>query len=233
VAWSQSVEWGPSSEQSGGTRALITNGKSDGVTHPHGRSVTLDDHTTILLGALGPIHHPKGQTAAVIGLGTGTSSAVLLESQAIRQLDTIEIEPMVVEAAQLFRPRNAKVFDDPRSRIVIDDARAHFSKTRARYDIVVSEPSNPWVSGVAGLFTFSCVPPHATSVTSRNDKLFMREVYNESARYRHEARVIWSLPLCGICPGSRSRSAWSSVQSAVRAASSSRPTSAATSPSAR
>ena len=140
-------------EQSGGTRALITNGKSDGVTHPHGRSVTLDDHTTILLGALGPIHHPKGQTAAVIGLGTGTSSAVLLESQAIRQLDTIEIEPMVVEAAQLFRPRNAKVFDDPRSRIVIDDARAHFSKTRARYDIVVSEPSNPWVSGVAGLFT--------------------------------------------------------------------------------
>ena len=140
-------------EQPGGTRALLTNGKSDGVTHPGGGAVTLDDHTTVLLGALGPLHLPDAKSAAVIGLGTGTSSAVLLESPAIRQLDTIEIEPMVVEAGRLFRPRNAKVFDDPRSRIVIDDARAHFSKTRARYDIVVSEPSNPWVSGVSGLFT--------------------------------------------------------------------------------
>jgi spermidine synthase len=136
-----------------GSRALLTNGKSDGATHPNGGGVTLDDHTMVLLGALGPLHHPDAKTAAVIGLGTGTSSSVLLESPALRRVDTIEIEPLVVEAAQRFRPRNAKVFDDPRSRIVIDDARAHFAKTRARYDIIVSEPSNPWVSGVAGLFT--------------------------------------------------------------------------------
>jgi spermidine synthase len=140
-------------ESRSGIRSLLTNGKSDGAMHPHRGGATSDDHTMVLLGALGPIHHPKAKTAAVIGLGTGTSSAVLLESPAIQQLDTIEIEPTVVEAARLFKPRNAKVFDDPRSRIVIDDARAHFAKTRARYDIVVSEPSNPWVSGVAGLFT--------------------------------------------------------------------------------
>jgi predicted membrane-bound spermidine synthase len=140
-------------EQVGGVRALLTNGKVDGATHPDRAASTVDDHTMVLLGALGPIHHPKAKTAAVIGLGTGTSSAVLLESPAIQRLDTIEIEPTIVEAAQLFKPRNAKVFDDPRSRIVIDDARAHFAKTRARYDIVVSEPSNPWVSGVSGLFT--------------------------------------------------------------------------------
>ena len=140
-------------EQRDGVRNLLTNGKSDGATHPHSRKVTPDDHTMVLLGALGPVHHPQARTAAVIGLGTGTTSAVLLESPNITRVDTIEIEPMMVEAAQLFRPRNAKVLDDPRSRIIVDDARAHFAKTRAQYDLIISEPSNPWVSGVAGLFT--------------------------------------------------------------------------------
>jgi spermidine synthase len=137
-----------------GTRSLLTNGKSEGATHPQrGQRPSSDDHTMVLLGALGPLHHPKARTAAVIGLGTGSTSAVLLESPAITQLDTIEIEPLMVDAAQYFRPRNDRVFTDPRSRMVIDDARAHFAKVRARYDLVVSEPSNPWVSGVAGLFT--------------------------------------------------------------------------------
>lgn len=140
-------------ESEGGARSLLTNGKVDGATHHAGHLVTSDDHTMVLLGALGPVHHPKAKTAAVIGMGTGTSSAVLLASPALERVDTIEIEPLMVEAAQMFRPRNEAVFTDPRSRIVMDDARAHFSRTAARYDIVVSEPSNPWVSGVSGLFT--------------------------------------------------------------------------------
>lgn len=140
-------------ETQSGVRSLLTNGKSDGATDPTGKTPTLDDNTMVLLGALGPIHHPQARRAAVIGLGTGTSSAVLLEAKQITSVDTIEIEPMMVQAAQQFRPRNAKVFDDPRSRIIIDDARAHFSKARASYDLIISEPSNPWVSGVAGLFT--------------------------------------------------------------------------------
>jgi predicted membrane-bound spermidine synthase len=140
-------------ENAQGERSLVTNGKVDGATHPHRRSLTADDHTMVLLGALGPIHHPAARSAAVIGLGTGTSSAVLLGSPRLERLDTIEIEPMMVEAARLFGPANAAAFEDPRSRIVVDDARAHFSRSPVRYDLVVSEPSNPWVSGVSGLFT--------------------------------------------------------------------------------
>lgn len=136
-----------------GLRSLLTNGKSDGATHPQRKIVSGDDNTMVLLGALGLAHHPQARKAAVVGLGTGTTSAVLLNSPVLEQLETIEIEPMMVEAGQLFRPRTDAVYTDPRSRIVIDDARAHFSKTRARYDLIVSEPSNPWVSGVAGLFT--------------------------------------------------------------------------------
>jgi predicted membrane-bound spermidine synthase len=140
-------------ERPNGDRGLLTNGKSDGSSHPSLAGRTADDNTMVLVAALGPLHHPKAKTAAVIGLGTGSSTAVLLQAPGITQVDTIEIEPLMVDAAQLFRPRNAAAFDDPRSRIIIDDARAHFSKTRANYDLVVSEPSNPWVSGVAGLFT--------------------------------------------------------------------------------
>lgn len=140
-------------EGSDGARSLLTNGKSDGGSHPARNVITADDHTMVLMAAFAAVHSPAARTAAVIGLGTGTTSSTLLEMPSLERLDTIEIEPKILEAAQLFRPRSSRVFEDPRSRIIIDDARAHFAKTASRYDIIISEPSNPWVSGVAGLFT--------------------------------------------------------------------------------
>jgi hypothetical protein len=50
-------------------------------------------------------------------------------------------------------PRNSGAFADPRGTVVIDDAKSYFAAGRRRYDLILSEPSNPWVSGVAGLFT--------------------------------------------------------------------------------
>jgi len=137
-----------------GVVTLRTNGKPDGASLP-GKPGKLsdDDPTVVMLGLLGPAHHPGAKHAAVVGLGTGITSAALLASNRIESVETIEIEPKVLQAAQLYRPTNTEVFDDPRSRIVIDDARAHFSRSARRYDLIVSEPSNPWVSGVAGLFT--------------------------------------------------------------------------------
>jgi spermidine synthase len=64
----------------------------------------------------------------------------------------VEIEPAIVEGKK-FRDRVNRVFTDPRSRIYIDDAKTFFSSHRQKYDIIVSEPSNPWISGVAGLFS--------------------------------------------------------------------------------
>lgn len=137
-----------------GLRTLRTNGKPDGSSYPTERGkLSEDDATVYLLGLLGPAHHPGARHAAVVGLGTGLTSAALLGSSRIETVDTIEIEPKVLEAAQLFRPANAPVFDDPRSRIIVDDARAHFARAPRRYDLIISEPSNPWVSGVSGLFT--------------------------------------------------------------------------------
>lgn len=136
-----------------GFRSLRTNGKSDGATDPRQLVVSMDDHTVTLLGALGPAHHPNARRGAVVGFGTGVTTSVLLAAGRLESVETIEIEPLVLEAAPLFLPKNAAALSDPRSRIVIDDARAHFARAPQRYDLIVSEPSNPWVSGVSGLFT--------------------------------------------------------------------------------
>ena len=137
-----------------GLRGLVTNGKSDGAGFPlDAMRYSEDDSTVVLLGALAMAHHPNAKRAAVVGLGTGMTTASLLQSGNLQSVETIEIEPRIVQAAQLFRPKSAAAFDDKRSRIVIDDARAHLARATQAYDLIVSEPSNPWVSGVSGLFT--------------------------------------------------------------------------------
>jgi spermidine synthase len=59
----------------------------------------------------------------------------------------------MAEGAKLFHPVNRRTFEDPRSHIIFDDAKAYFAAAEAKYDLVVSEPSNPWVAGVSSLFT--------------------------------------------------------------------------------
>jgi len=137
-----------------GVGSITTNGKPDAAINldPQGE-VVADETTMVLTGALPIAIHPQARSAANIGFGSGLTSHVMLASGALRELDTIEIEPAMVEAARGFSPRNNRVYDDPRSRIHIEDAKSFFSVHNKRYDIIVSEPSNPWVSGVAGLFT--------------------------------------------------------------------------------
>ncbi len=132
--------------------SIHTNGKSDAALHSGG-GVAPDETTMVLTAALPLAYQPGAGTAANIGFGSGLSSHVLLASGTIREVDTIEIESAMVEAARGFRPRNDNVYRDPRSNIYIEDAKTFFSMHNKRYDIIASEPSNPWVSGVASLFT--------------------------------------------------------------------------------
>jgi hypothetical protein len=59
----------------------------------------------------------------------------------------------MAEASRGFMPRNSGAFADPRGAILIDDAKSFFSARQRSYDLIISEPSNPWVSGVSSLFT--------------------------------------------------------------------------------
>ena len=133
--------------------SIRTNGKVDAAIGLPGRVATADELTQVVVGALPLFLHPHARTAANIGWGSGMTTNTLLSTQQLERVDSIEIEPAMIEAAMLFRPRVDLAYTDPRSRIYIADAKTFFSTYNRKYDIIVSEPSNPWVSGVAGLFS--------------------------------------------------------------------------------
>ena len=141
---------------------LATNGKPDAslekawmdtATTDDNLRLTRDIATQVLLPIITLAHAPRARHAAIIGHGSGMSSHVLLGSPQLRDVVTIEIEPEMIEASRVFRPANRRVFEDPRSTFVIDDAKSYFASSARRFDLILSEPSNPWVSGVSGLFT--------------------------------------------------------------------------------
>jgi spermidine synthase len=141
---------------------LLTNGKPDASLSlellDSNRAVRpgpfiFDTPTQLFVPLVALAHAPRAREAAVIGFGSGMTSHTLLGSSALSHLVTIEIEPEMIRASRHFYPANRRAYDDKRSSFVIDDARSYFAARRQRFDLIVSEPSNPWVSGVSGLFT--------------------------------------------------------------------------------
>jgi spermidine synthase len=134
-------------EASNGQRYLKINGKTDASTAP------LDMSTQSLLGYLPIFLHPDPQDALVIGLGSGVTASAVAEYDFIRQVDCVEIEPAVVEAASFFEHENHNILKNPRFKIIVGDARGHIQSSPKSYDLIISEPSNPWIKGIGGLFT--------------------------------------------------------------------------------
>ena len=133
---------------------IRTNGKVDANINMSARGqISTDEPTMVLAAALPFAFHTEAKNAAVIGMGSGLTTHTLLTIPSLQEVDTVEIEPAIVQAAQGFRPRVELAYTDPRSHIHIDDAKTYFSSHKKQYDIVISEPSNPWVSGTASLFT--------------------------------------------------------------------------------
>ncbi len=137
--------------QNGVYRAIITNGKVDAAIAEG--LLSKDEPTMVLSAALPLTMYPQAQKVAVIGMGSGLTTHTALGSPNIERIDTIEIEPKMVEGAKFFGERVERAFSDPRSFIHIEDAKAFFTHQSSQYDIIISEPSNPWVSGVSGLFS--------------------------------------------------------------------------------
>ena len=132
---------------------VATNGKPDAGLHVSPTEHTVDEHTMTLIAAIPWGSHPSARTVAVIGMGSGMTTHTLLNIPQIETVDTIEIEPAMVEAARGLGPKVINAFEDPRSRIRIADAKTFFAGHARTYDLIISEPSNPWVSGVSGLFS--------------------------------------------------------------------------------
>ena len=137
-----------------GITVISTNGKPDAsVQGLEELPPTNDEPTMIVAGALPLAYLPNARTAAVIGFGSGMTTHTMLADPNLERVDTIEIEREMVEGARWFYKRVARAYEDERSRIIIDDAKSYFAGQQQRYDIIVSEPSNPWISGVGALFS--------------------------------------------------------------------------------
>lgn len=137
-----------------GMRAIATNGKTDASVQMLPDAMRTSDEVTMAMAASLPLASKNNVgKAAVIGFGSGLTTHTLLGAAAIERVDTIEIEAEMVMAARAFGQFNERAYKDPRSHIVINDARTFFASGNKHYDLIVSEPSNPWVSGVASLFT--------------------------------------------------------------------------------
>jgi len=131
---------------------IRTNGKTD-ASYSLSDVPELDEETQVLSGVIPWKAYPKAKTVAVIGIGSGMTSHTLLTVPTIERVDTIEIEPAMVEGAKYFGTVVERVFKDKRSHIYAEDARSFFADPNRKYDLIISEPSDPWVSGVSSLFT--------------------------------------------------------------------------------
>lgn len=128
------------------TLSLAINGRTNASDSP------FDMPTQTMLGRLPVLVAPKIDNALVVGFATGVTVGSMLEST-IGSVTCVELEPATVEASRYFEHVNKYPLNDPRTKLVIDDARSFLRVTPNRYDIIVSEPSHPWVPGVANLFT--------------------------------------------------------------------------------
>jgi spermidine synthase len=127
--------------------AFVVNGKVDG----NARS---DASMQVMSGLTGALLFPREiESALVIGLGTGSTAGWLAKVPSIKNVDVVELEPAVLRVAKECAAVNQDVLHNPKASIFIGDAREVLLTTPKRYDLVFSEPSNPYRAGIASLFT--------------------------------------------------------------------------------
>jgi len=126
--------------------AFTVNGKVDG----HSR---YDAGTQVMSGLLGALLHEAPKRILVVGLGTGSTAGWLADVPGVERVDVVELEPAVAEVARRCALVNRNALQNPRLHVYFADAREHLLTTRESYDLIVSEPSNPYRAGIASLFS--------------------------------------------------------------------------------
>jgi len=126
--------------------AFLVGGKSDG-------NAATDAGTQIMFSVLAAMLHPQPQEGLVIGLGTGESAGWLATLPTMQRVDVVELEPAIAAVAAASTALNHDVLHHPKVQIEFNDAREALQTTRRKYDVIASEPSNPYRAGVASLYT--------------------------------------------------------------------------------
>jgi len=132
---------------------LLNNGLSEAIIdHFNPQNLDLTGSLLALLPYL--LHSNEGEqkSAFVIGLGGGISAYALTKTP-IQSIKVAELEPAVVEAMLSIYPRGVPALLDKRVQLEIQDARQLLLVEPTRYDMIISQPSHPWLSGASNLFT--------------------------------------------------------------------------------
>ncbi|RLB13419.1 MAG: hypothetical protein DRG82_15735, partial [Deltaproteobacteria bacterium] len=125
---------------------LRVNGKADASTG-------LDMSTQLLLAHLPMLLHDSPSRVLVIGAGSGVTCGAALAHPELETLYCVEISPGVIQGSRFFSEQNHRYWEDPRTRIIIDDGRNFLFRTEEKLDVITSEPSNPWIAGIGNLYT--------------------------------------------------------------------------------
>jgi len=126
---------------------LANNGKVEAST-------TVDMPTQVLVALLPFQYVSDPSQVLVIGMASGITAGAASVVPDVDRLDVVELEPAILEAARYFDNENHNILDNPKTNIVLNDGRNHLLLTEPNsYNVIISEPSNPWISGVSNLFT--------------------------------------------------------------------------------
>lgn len=128
-----------------GTTTLAVDGKTDASNRGDMLTQKLIAHLPLLM-------HDDPKEVFIIGLGSGMTAGAAL-THPIDRADVIEISSEVVKASAFFKSENRDVLANPKTNLIVGDGRSHLALTNRKYDVIVSEPSNPWIAGVSSLFT--------------------------------------------------------------------------------
>ncbi len=128
------------------TRKLIINSRTNASDDP------TDMATQVLLAQLPFLFAPHTERVFVVGWGSGVTIGSAARTASGR-VTAVELEPAVVEASAFFQHVNHDPLQNPRVRLYEDDARHILVASDETWDVVINEPSHPWVAGVANLFT--------------------------------------------------------------------------------
>lgn len=126
---------------------LRVNGKVDA-------SLGLSDRINMYLTGLIPLLYTENPTrVGVIGLGGGLTLTSVAGSPKVQKVDCAELEPAVIEVQKYWAPYIESIHKNPKVNLMEADGRTFILGSRDPFDIIISEPSNPWIAGIGNLYT--------------------------------------------------------------------------------
>jgi len=131
-----------------GIHSFIVNGRPEASSDP------FDMRTQRMIGHVAGLLHQKPRSVLIVGFGAGVTAGSFVLYPDVERIVICEIEPLVPQVVStFFTKENYDVRNDPRVEIVYDDARHYLLTTREHFDIITSDPIDPWMRGSAGLYT--------------------------------------------------------------------------------